>query len=175
MAQFGQTSPGASSFSIGLNPVACRYQNTAGSGSADNLIAYLIKNFGGTSGCIAAVYDDSAGVPGALRFTAGNVNITSTVQNFTFGALASVIATTYANNDYYWIAVWPDTANAGSVDFYYISGATGQFSVATDLPTYPTFSDPWDPSASTFDVEATFFTNFTLTPGGNSTNFFQFF
>ncbi len=170
MATFGQTSPGGTAFAIGLNPVACRFQNTAGAGTADELLAYLIKNFGGTSGCVMALYDDNAGAVGALRFTTGNTDVGGTAQDWTFASLSAVIDLLYANNEYYWIAVWP--ADAGTVDFYYNGGDTGQFSVATDLPTYPNFSDPWDPSADYFDVESTFYTNFTLT-AVNTTNFFQ--
>lgn len=169
MSVFGQTSPGASAFSIGLNPVACRYL-CGGRGYADKLTAYLIKNFGGTSGCVMAVYQDNAGVPDALMFTTGNTDVGGTAQDWDFSSLVEFITTHFTDGDYYWLSVFP--ADAGTVDFYYNGGLTAQFSVATDLPTYPDFSDPWDPAADYFDVESTFYATFTDDPA-NMTNFFM--
>lgn len=160
MATFGQTTPGGTPFSVGLNPMACRFQNNAGAGSADNLVAYLIKNFGGTTACRMAVYDDNSGTVGALRLTSGNTNVGGTAQNWTFASLVAVISLLYANGAFFWIAVWPE--DAGTTDVYFNTGATGQTSVATDLPTYPNWTDPWDPSADYFDAEITLFTNLTL-------------
>lgn len=135
MAILGYNTIGASAFAVGVNYPICKFTASA-SGTITKLSAYLIKNFGGTTGARIAIYSDSSGsVNALLASSSSDTTISGTAGWYDFN-----ISFAITNGVTYWFAVW--ATDVATVDFYYDGGGTNQLAVTTNATTPYTWETP---------------------------------